>query len=153
METRNIRIPVITCGSTPDLLEAMTTGGSQGEFLFETMADALAFCAAIGCSLRTKVPHKEIQFRSGDPVRYQIFENRNFREVFDVLSVCHSGDSLLLASDSDSVIARGQLFEEYAAGGLSFLAAELKGQTDWLDALIVIAQEVHVSSADNFAGE
>lgn len=153
METKSIKIPVITCGSTPDLLEAMTASVSTGESIFETMADALAFCASIGCSLQTKVASGEIEFRGGDPVRYSIFENRGLSEVFDVIAVCHSGDSSLLAADNDSAATRGILFEEYAAGGLAFLAGELSGQTDWLDALIVIAQNVHGTFADRFTCE
>lgn len=107
------------------------------------MADALAFASAIGQQINSCPPQGDFTFRSGDPIRFQIFENRGYKVLFDVLAVCHSGDSAILNSDEASADLRGDIFERYAAGGLAYLAQELSGQTDPLSALILIAQSVH----------
>jgi len=136
-DPRRVRIPRVSLGSRGDILDGLVAESSHGAGVFNTLADALAFAAALGSHHKRYVDQDRIEFGRGDPIRFSVFEARDYGVIFDVLGVAHTGDVAVLASDEDSNDRRIAIFESYAAGGLAYLAEHLEGQVDILAALLL----------------
>ena len=94
---------------------------------FNTMADVLIFASALGTFEDVFTP---IERASGDGIRMEIFERRNYRAAMDLLAVRHTGEVTILGDSGEVSRERVKVFEGYATGGLSVLDRELKGVLD-----------------------
>lgn len=105
-------------------LNSLTDSEGSGKPVFSAMADALAFCAALGYCRSVFIP---VEQTGGDPIRQEIFERRQHDTLIGLLAVARKGDVSILSDEEDSEKERVSVFEGYAHGGLLELEKELKG--------------------------
>jgi dnd system-associated protein 4 len=100
-----------------ELLEKLLEGSGNP---FNHLYEALVFCAALGYSRGAREPFEE----SDEPVRWEQFMAIDGAEdLVDMLAVAAVEDRDVLAEKSAS--ERYRIFEEYANGGLSVIAAAI----------------------------
>ena len=134
MAERRIRIPK----AHAELVERLTRSG-DGPGPFRTMADVLAFSAALGARRNQAVPFDE---SSGDPIRIEVFERGDYGRLINLLAVFRTQDPHVLADSDEMEEQRASVFEAFANGGLGILEQELRGAPDLLDALLpLVARE------------
>jgi dnd system-associated protein 4 len=106
---------------------------------FETYADVLTFAATLGIKYKRRIPLLgEISKREPAPIPREVFTNRGYDMVMNLIAVADNGDPKILASNEACSADRVQAFEEYANGGLEVLGEKLKGSVDHLDQILLL---------------
>ena len=86
---------------------------------FATMAHALVFAAAVGYAEGARVPFE----KTDEPIPWEVFANTGAEAFIDMLAGVVSDETDILGDDREN--DRLQVFEEFANGGLGFLADRL----------------------------
>jgi len=111
-----------------ELLKALR-GTEDTPGTFQSYADALVFAAALGMKRGRREPIAEYS-REIDPIRQDIFQNRGYDQVINLLAVVSSNNPKILASTDEAEAERVKIFEEYANAGLEILEGVLKGSVN-----------------------
>jgi dnd system-associated protein 4 len=118
-----------------ELVKALTDDDNK-EGPFSTYADVLAFAAALGAKRRQRIPVQQAAKREPSPIPTEIFVSRGYDFLFKLLAIVELGDpNIISPTDPNAEAQRGQIFEEYANGGLEVLREELRGAIDYSDKL------------------
>jgi dnd system-associated protein 4 len=114
---------------------------------FETMRDALVFCAALGFSQN----RREEFTQHTNPIAWGTMAgNQYFEQVLLMLTASTSKDSPEQLGD-DAVRERVKTFEEYACGGLSIVAEEMgKGNFPEEALLNIVSRRIAELDSGNF---
>ena len=113
---------------------SLTPGGEFDSAPFPTIADLLAFAAALGgahCELMAVVNRA----KQPDPIRREVFATRNYETLIDLLAAYEKQDVRTLQSSDESVNERLEIFEGYANAGLRYLKEKLDPFADKLEGL------------------
>ncbi len=116
------------------LIKELTDGDSDKK-VFDSMADCMTFAAAYGYSRNKRISFHET---APDPIRYHIFEGRNYDTFFHLLAMNIENDSHVLGDSEEMFQKRAKTFEEYANGGLDLLQFELDNSSDAMEPLFTI---------------
>lgn len=127
--------------SKRDILESLVSAGDR-EGPFKLYADALAFAAALAASQGVSEPFDD---PTKEPIRLGVFENAGTGVLFALLAVAKTKDPMILAKTDEMEDRRATIFEEYANGGLSLLAGDLKGAPDVQKELILLVKKYAAS--------
>jgi len=93
----------------------------ESESPFVYMYDVLVFAASLGLKLNLREPFSQ----TDEPIMYgQMKSNRNFETIVAAISVLNNGGDHTCLS-AERAEERIMLFEEYACGGLRFMAEAL----------------------------
>ena len=104
--------------------------------VFLSYKDALVFAACLGFETQTKTSFD----KTSEQVGTHIFKGEFDDAVFQILSLCETGDPMMMSEAS--VSARIKIFEEYAAGGLEILKSRVyDGPEEWDSALSALISE------------
>jgi len=103
---------------------------------FQSYVDALVFAAALGMKCGRREPIAEYS-REIDPIRQDIFQNRGYDQVINLLAVVSSNNPKILASTDEAEAERVKIFEEYANAGLEILEGVLKGSVNHTESLLM----------------
>jgi len=127
---RRIRIPA----DKNDILDVLC---STDDGIFESKAHAMLFAASIGFKGRKR----EAFEKSGEPIRFSVFENIPYSQsVISLLSIIETSATKVLAQERFE--ERAKIFEEYANSGLEILRTRIKGSPgSTLELLIAILSE------------
>ncbi|WP_448596902.1 DNA phosphorothioation-associated protein 4 [Thermoleptolyngbya sp.] len=102
---------------------------------FQSYADALVFAAALGMKRGRREPIAK--YSDIDPIRQDIFQNRGYDQVINLLAVVSSNNPKILASTDEAEAERVKIFEEYANAGLEILEGVLKGSVNHTKSLLM----------------
>jgi dnd system-associated protein 4 len=83
--------------------------------VFETLKGVLIFSASIGFKYKKRIPVNE----SGERIAFTLFDDRRERPFIYALAITEFNDVTYLREEKFEETIR--VFEEYAAGGLSYL--------------------------------
>lgn len=133
MADRRIRIPK----DKVDLVEALCES-SRGKQVFSSLAEVLAFAAALGASRKFGVPFQET---AKDPIRLEVFNRHGHDTLINLLAVYHEDDAAVLSNTEEMEERRALIFEEYANGGLQVLRKELAVSGDYLKDILLLIQK------------
>lgn len=116
------------------LIKELTDGDSDKK-VFDSMADCMTFAAAYGYSRGKRISFNET---ASDPIRYHIFEGRNYDTFFHLLAMYIENDAHVLGDTDEMFLKRAKIFEEYSNGGLDLLQYELSNNSNAIDPLFAI---------------
>ncbi len=102
---------------------------------FQSYADALVFAAALGMKRGQREPIAK--YSDIDPIRQDIFQNKGYDQVINLLAVVSSNNPKILASTDEAEAERVKIFEEYANAGLEILEGVLKGSVNHTESLLM----------------
>ena len=113
------------CQKRKDVLEKLWSE-SESTGPFATKVDVLCFAASYGAynNASEKLDHPS------EPIRFEIFENRGYATLFDLLAIFRTENPSILENSDEAEDRRATVFEEYANGGLRLLDVEMKGVVD-----------------------
>ena len=116
---RRVRIPL----EYEDFVRSLAgaSGDGEGEGVFESMADVLAFAAYFGFSQGKRTPLTEAS-KKIDPIRPEYLP----ANAIDVLALLQTKGMDVLGEDAED--ERFAIFEEYASGGLGLMGDLLKAK-------------------------
>lgn len=106
---------------------------------FRTQVDVLAFAAAVAARENQVC---ELGEAAKEPIRYEVFERRNYDALINLLAVYRTERPSVLADTSEAEAERAEVFESYATAGLDILAEELKGAPELQEALLMFIRRV-----------
>jgi dnd system-associated protein 4 len=114
------------------------TDNETEDTIFDTRACFLIFAAAYGASRGLHVPVMNPS-NSPEPIRYDVFENKGYEPLINLIAVYHNKEALQSLDDNDAAEdSRVDIFESYANGGLLELKQKLNPYPDKLEGLQMI---------------
>ena len=116
---------------------------------FETKAKCLIFAAAFGASYGAADGKKPLPEKGSDrcePIRYDVFQCQAFEDLICSLAVFASGDMRFLANTDEMADQRVSIFEQFAHRGLEKLEAELAGEINLTDGLMLLLKRQNASN-------
>jgi dnd system-associated protein 4 len=102
---------------------------------FTTIADVLAFAAALGLKRNRRRPLAEPLAES---IRQSVFDNKGFDTMMNLIALHALRKPTALADGDDAIEERASIFEEFANGGLEVLEEEIRGATDPLETIVLL---------------
>ena len=108
----------------------------------------LCFAAAYGAANNAS---EELQ-QPSEPIRHEIFENRGYGTLFDLLAIHRTEDPAILENSDDAEDRRATVFEEYANGGLRLLDGEMKGVVDCTEQVALLVGRMRPSASTSDTG-
>ena len=135
------------CQKRKEILEKLWSDGeSTGPFA--TKVDVLCFAASYGA---TNNASEKLE-QPSEPIRHDIFENRGYGTLFDLLAIYRTEDPSILENSDDAEIRRATVFEEYANGGLRILEGEMKGVVDCTEQVALLVGRMRPSPSKDDTG-
>lgn len=108
------------------LLSELTSTDDESFAVFDTLADALVFAAAVGFYNKSKEPIKK---HAGEPVRIEIFDTRKYMPFINMISIMDDSNVSMLEDSNEAAAERVKIFEAYSNGGLGLLKKKISGYT------------------------
>ena len=143
MAERRIRVPK----DKVDFIENLLYKSDTGMGPFESKAQVMVFAAAYGVYYGRPLP---LQKGHDNPIRLEIFEREGFDTMINVIAVCFTNDIKVLNQTDEMEDKRATIFEEFANRGLELLQNELKGETDYTEAMRMILTNHRESKSDTY---
>jgi len=141
--------PVYVDKAHSDFVKLMTRSGKGEQACFETYADFLAFAASFAAAESDLISVSNRSMNNPDPIEYQIFLNRNYGPLIDLIAAFKLGDIKSLSGTEDGTNARIEIFEGFANAGIQILKEKLSAHHDKLSGLELILQKYRPSESDD----
>lgn len=117
--------------------------------LFQTYAEVMAFAAMLGMSRGRRVALGKFSRKDPDPVPQDQF--RVAGALIGLVASLSLDDLKILLPTEECDVARVQIFQEYANGGLEILQSELQGVVDYTEhILLMLNGERNKANAEEF---
>ncbi|NJK38821.1 MAG: DNA phosphorothioation-associated protein 4 [Oscillatoriales cyanobacterium RM2_1_1] len=115
---------------------------------FQSYVDVLVFAAALGAKHGKREPIQEYS-KEIDPIRQDIFSNKGYDQVINLLAITAKNDPKVLASNESAEEERIKIFEEYANAGLEILTQVFRGSADYFEQIRLFINKQKISSSNS----